>query len=73
MVKYLENLSPSSSLNAMEKEILLLIKEGNTMKYISEKLSISTKVIEYRLRKIRLIYSAKNNTELIGKSTQDFV
>jgi DNA-binding CsgD family transcriptional regulator len=55
MVKYLENLSPSSSLNAMEKEILLLIKEGNTMKDISEKLNITTKVIEYRLRKIRLI------------------
>ena len=73
MVKHLENLSPSSSLNAMEKEILLLIKEGNTMKDISEKLNITTKVIEYRLRKIRLIYSAKNNTELIGKLTQVLV
>jgi DNA-binding CsgD family transcriptional regulator len=57
----------------MEKEILILIKEGNTMKEISEKLNITTKVIEYRLRKIRLIYNSKNNTELIGKLNRDLV
>jgi hypothetical protein len=43
------------------------------MKEMSEELKTSNKVIEYRLKKIRQLFSSKNNSELIYKMKSEFL
>lgn len=54
-------------LKEVEVQIIDLMKAGKSMKEIGIILNITPKVVEYRLKKVRKMYDAKNNPELIYK------
>lgn len=67
LLNYSIDSRPSFVLKGIEIEILNLMKAGKSMREIGNILNITPKVVEYRLKKIRKIYDAKNNPELIFK------
>lgn len=69
---YLQTVGNTKILDSFEHNIIKLLVEGNTIQDISKNLGRSTKVIEYRLRKIKIIFSAKNNVELVYKLKMEY-
>jgi DNA-binding NarL/FixJ family response regulator len=73
IANFLDESSKHIKLKPLEYDIIKLLIEGKTMKEMSEELKTSNKVIEYRLKKIRQLFSSKNNSELIYKMKSEFL
>ncbi len=55
------------SLDETDKQILMLLAEGKTIKEIAWKIAKRSSNIEYRLRTMRKHYGCLNTTQLISK------
>ncbi len=64
---FLRSTRKKDSLDNFEHEILKMLVKGCSIREISKSLNRSDKVIEYRLRKIKDYFDAKNNVELVYK------
>jgi two-component system, NarL family, captular synthesis response regulator RcsB len=53
------------NIKPIEKQLLQLISEGVSMKDAAEKLELTEKVVEYRMRKLRKIFNCKTSIELV--------
>lgn len=51
----------------VDKRILALLAEGNTAKEISQETFKSVQNINWRINRMRMIFSARNTTHLIAK------
>jgi DNA-binding NarL/FixJ family response regulator len=70
--QYLQSTRNKGSLDNFEHEIIKMLIEGYSIREMSEKLKRSGKVIEYRLRKIKDYFDARNNIELVYKIRNEY-
>jgi len=70
--QYLRATRNKCSLDNFEHQIIKMLVAGYPIREISNNLKRSSKVIEYRLRKIKDYFDAKNNVELVFKIRNEY-